>query len=215
MNLTQNAANRAEPFDRGRNGNTLSSTALLGPARKIGSLTMLEWGSVAAYGALSLSSYNFLHGLREPARARQRDTRKELLDLLYPVQQDLENSLKQIGFAHDAPSTPPDSFKALLKELPRIAGVMKSPDQLFFLRLERTLTSVSDHWGYFEKAKNRVDGGGSSASYNVEYLKSTETHLRDKIKDSIPVVKRNYEVNNKIAGGTFIPYLRYRFITWE
>ena len=32
MNLVENAANRAEPVDRGRNGNTVGSTAAVGPA---------------------------------------------------------------------------------------------------------------------------------------------------------------------------------------
>lgn len=40
-NFLQNAANAAEPFDRGRNGNTLSSTARFGPAFNVSSVLKL------------------------------------------------------------------------------------------------------------------------------------------------------------------------------
>lgn len=171
---------------------------------------MVEWGSVAAYGALALSTYNFLHGLREPARARQRETRAEFLDLLYSVQQDLDDSLKKVGFSEDAPAGPPESFEALQRDLPRISGVLKSPDPLFFKRLQTELNSIESYWREFGSVSE-----SKSDFYSEKYRRSTETRLRDEIKDALPVIKRNYEVNNKIAGGIFISAFRYRFITWQ
>lgn len=99
----------------------------------------MDWKAIAAFAALALSAYNFAYGLREPVRARQREVRHEVLDLLYELQNEwlkISSVLARGASVTDAPKS-----REVLAMLINYSMLLRYPGKDDFLTLKRDLSS--------------------------------------------------------------------------
>lgn len=75
-----------------------------------------------------------------------------------------------------------------------------------------SVNSVNDKWKDFTDARvSAAEKDKYFQTYRQERAKSTETRLRDQIKETLPKVKKYYEANNRIANGKYRTYIKYRY----
>ncbi|MEC4840801.1 hypothetical protein R2360_15125 [Mycobacteroides chelonae] len=113
---------------------------------------MVDWSAVAAFGALGLGAYNFVHGLREPVRARQRDMRREFLRLLHEI------ALEWLKIGSDIARTrklPPDHAprtSAALNEIYNYSRLLTYPTNEDILRLSKDLSGTLNKLRAYDSA---------------------------------------------------------------